>query len=290
MTHGRIQQALVFGALTLGIAVVLLQALFRPSPDERMVEDITSYREESTRWQGKFPPDFSLRLRNGESFRLAEHIGREVIILNFFTTWCGPCKAEMPELNGFVLKHRGAPLVLVGINVDEKPDKVDAFCRELALAFPVGIDTNGAIAAQYGVRSYPTTVLIGADGRVGLFQIGGIANADVVFGSLLAPQLEAIRRGRGIDRPAYEAGVTNQASLLRKGRTGASKAKEPEINLDAPARAFAGRMRCPSCGDSLAACGCGLCDSVKKRLATISVTNRTDEQVLHALFLEEKAP
>jgi peroxiredoxin len=290
MSTLQIQKKLVLAALGLGIGGVLFHAGFKPPPEARVVAGITSYMEESTRWQGKLPPDFSLSLRSGETFRLADHIGRKVIILNFFTTWCQPCKEEMPELNAYIRKHRGSPLMLVGINIDEKPDKVDAFCKELGVAFPVGIDTNSTIAGQYGVSSYPTTVLIGADGRVGLFQIGGIANADVVFASSMPEQFKLIRENRGIARAAYEAGLTSQVSPPGVSRPHSSKTKEPKIKLDGPSKPFAERMNCPSCGSSLYTCECGICDSVKKNLSKMSVTNKTDEQILRELFMEAKCP
>jgi hypothetical protein len=154
----------------------------------------------------------------------------------------------------------------------------------------VGIDTNSVVAGQYGVSSYPTTVLIGADGRIAVFQIGGIENADVVFGSIMKAQIDLIRQSRGIDRLAYETGLTNQVSPLTGSKSSPRENRKPEIRLDGPAKAFAERMKCPACGGQLYTCGCGLCDGVKKRLSTMTVTNKTDDQILHELFLEAKSP
>ncbi len=290
MTTSRIQRILTLTALGLGIGVVSFHAVYKPAPESGAVSGITTYMRDSARWIGTYPPDFRIRLRNGEYFQLAEHIGREVIILNFFTTWCGPCKEEMPELHGYYLKNREHPIALVGIDVDEAPEKVDAFANELGLTFPLGIDTNSVIANRYGVRSYPTTVLIGADGKVRLFQIGGIANADVVFTSHLADQFELLKQGRGIERAAYEAGASNRPALRAADRTHSSKAKESDVKLGGPARAAAERMACPSCGSSVYACSCGLCESMKKRLAELNVTNKTDDQILHDVFIREETP
>ncbi|MEI6564735.1 MAG: redoxin domain-containing protein [bacterium] len=284
------QRYLVLAALVLGMVVVVFQAFTKPPPASRDIQGIKNYMEASARWQGKFPPDFTLTLRTGESFHLAEHIGREVIVLNFFTTWCGPCKEEMPELQVFIQKHHGEPVVLLGVNVDEKPEVVDAYRAQMKLQFPVGIDTNRVVADQFGVSSYPTTVLIGSDGRVGLFTIGEIANADVVLEPPVRQQLELLAQHKGITRADYEAGAKTQALQPVVSRHSSEPAKASEVKLDASAQAFANRIKCPSCGGALFSCSCNLCESVKKKLATVTVTNRTDEQILHDLFLEGKQP
>ena len=289
MSPRRIQSVLTLVALTLGIGVAVFHAFFKPAPEPRDVENIMSYMQESARWQGMYPPDFSLPLRNGEVFQLSDHIGREVIILNFFATWCGPCKEEMPEFQEYYRKHKGSPLVLVGIDADEKPDAVKRFWRELHLTFPVGIDTNGTIAELYGVRSYPTTVFIGADGRIALFQIGSIPNADVAFEPLMKMHTDLIKKKRGITRANYEKGLSNQVPPMA-AHSYSSKKDEKDIKLVGPAHAFAERMKCPSCGKSVNDCNCGLCNKVTERLSTMDVTNKTDDEVLEALLMKGKNP
>lgn len=284
------QKLLLLAALAFATAVVIFHAFAKPEPEGREVSNLATYMQDSARWEGKFPPDFTLALRDGGSFQLADHIGREVILLNFFATWCGPCKAEMPELQAFLRKHSGDPVVMVGINVDEKPALVDAFIRELNLVFPIGIDTNQVISAQYGIRSYPTTVLIGVDGKVRLFTIGEIANADVVIEPLVREQLAQLARLKGITRAAYEAGLKDQVlppSNHSVSRHPTEVKKEPEIILAPATKAFADRMKCPSCDGALFSCSCNLCEAVKKKLATVTVTNRTDEAILRELFLEK---
>lgn len=282
-------RVLVLAALALAVGVVVFHAVLKPAPDSQTIRQITNYMNTSEIWQGRYPPDFTLPQAKGESFHLADHVGREIVILNFFATWCHPCKREMPELEEYYVKHRKTPLILVGINADEEPDAVDAFRKELKLTFPIGIDTNGAIAEAYGVRSYPTTVLIGVDGRVQLFQIGSIANADVVFESLVSAQAALLKQGKVISSDEYETRRKNQPPLPGK-KTASAKQDKPTPALSGPARAFADRMKCPSCGDSVNSCHCGLCDGVKERLATLNVTDKTDDAILHELFMEGKTP
>lgn len=118
-----------------------------------------------TEWRGQIAPDFELKTNDGNTFRLSENIGKKIIVLNFFATWCGPCRAEMPELNRYFNDHKSDSFLLLGIDSEEQPDRVQDFIQELKLDFPTGIDT-GPIQRSYGVSSFPTTVLIGVDGKV----------------------------------------------------------------------------------------------------------------------------
>jgi thiol-disulfide isomerase/thioredoxin len=285
MSAKRIQQALLLIVLALAIGVMVFHAFSKPSPEPAMVSNVSSYMRSSSQWLEKYPPDFRLKLSDEETFHLAEHIGRKIIILNFFATWCGPCKEEMPELQAYVDKHKEDPIILVGIDADEKADEVHALWKDLRLSFPVGIDTNKFIGEQYGVNSYPTTVFIGIDGRISLYQIGGIANADVVFDPLLMGQLELLKRNLGISRSDYEEALKAQVSPATIRRPSKMK-HESDVKLEGLRRDFAEKMRCPSCRKSLYTCNCDLCDSVKERLNTLNVTNKTDEQVLTELFME----
>jgi thiol-disulfide isomerase/thioredoxin len=93
-----------------------------------------------------------------------------VVVLNFWATWCGPCKEEMPSLQAL---HKdpsqgpsdASPAVVIGINVKETPSTVRRFLAAQHLDLPVVLDPQGDLTRQWGVRIYPTTVLIGPDGR-----------------------------------------------------------------------------------------------------------------------------
>lgn len=147
----------------------------------------------STHLQGKAVPDFVLELLDGRRFRLSAHIGKKVIILNFFATWCGPCKKELSELISFYEKRSNEPLLVIGIDGGESREKVERFVSRYGITFPVGIDGNGEVQESYGVRSFPTTVLIGSDGAVQMFHIGPIRNAERTLGPLFEKSLEFIK-------------------------------------------------------------------------------------------------
>ncbi|MFZ2648922.1 MAG: TlpA disulfide reductase family protein [Burkholderiaceae bacterium] len=110
-------------------------------------------------------PDFTLRSLDGQNLRLSEQRGR-VVMLNFWATWCGPCRQEMPHLNRLYEKYRTAGFVVFGVNVDEDIRNVAAVVSKLALKFPVLPDLGKRVSQRYDVSAMPSTVLIDRDGRV----------------------------------------------------------------------------------------------------------------------------
>jgi peroxiredoxin len=110
-------------------------------------------------------PDFTLRNTEGRNLRLQEQRG-QVVLVNFWASWCGPCKQEMPHLNRLHDKYRSAGLVLLGVNIDEDAQLGAATAGRWGLKFPVLLDTDKTVVRQYDLGSMPATVLIDRDGRV----------------------------------------------------------------------------------------------------------------------------
>jgi peroxiredoxin len=110
-------------------------------------------------------PDFTLRQVEGANLRLAEQRGN-VVLVNFWATWCGPCRVEMPHLNRLYDKYRGAGFVLLGVNIDDDPTAAKALAGKLGLKFPVLLDTDKKVVGAYDLNAMPATVLIDRDGRV----------------------------------------------------------------------------------------------------------------------------
>ena len=110
-------------------------------------------------------PDFTLKTAEGRKLRLAEQRG-QVVLVNFWASWCAPCKVEMPHLNALADKYRNTGVVLVGINVDDDPKKAAAEAQKLGIRFPVLLDTDKAASKAYRLEAMPTTVLVDRDGRV----------------------------------------------------------------------------------------------------------------------------
>jgi peroxiredoxin len=110
-------------------------------------------------------PDFTLKSNAGNNLRLQEQRG-QVVLVNFWASWCGPCKLEMPHLNRLHDKYRASGVLLLGVNIDEDPRTAQAATAKLGVKFPVLLDSDRAVSRLYDMGSMPATVLIDRDGRV----------------------------------------------------------------------------------------------------------------------------
>jgi peroxiredoxin len=110
-------------------------------------------------------PDFTLRQIDGPNLRLGEQRGR-VVMVNFWATWCGPCRIELPHLVRLHDKYRGSGFLLLGVNIDDDPGAAKALAGKLGLTFPVLFDSEKKVVAAYDLNAMPATVLIDRDGRV----------------------------------------------------------------------------------------------------------------------------
>lgn len=121
-----------------------------------------SYAEEIDRMPA---PDFTLKSNTGSNIRLAEQRGN-VVMLNFWASWCAPCRQEMPHLN--VLSEQYSPLgfTLLGINVDENQQAANRAIDELKVAFPVLFDSDSSTADLLAIDAMPTTIIIDKDGNI----------------------------------------------------------------------------------------------------------------------------
>lgn len=120
---------------------------------------------------GSPAPSFELQTANGDPVQL-EQLRGSVVLLNFWATWCAPCRIEMPLLQSVSDQYAGDGLLVLGINFDETAEQVQEYAAELALKFPLLLDPGGAVQALYGVRGYPTTVLVDREGNLAVYHIG----------------------------------------------------------------------------------------------------------------------
>jgi peroxiredoxin len=110
-------------------------------------------------------PDFTLPTLGGPNLRLQEQRGR-VVLVNFWATWCGPCRVEMPHLNRLYDKYRDAGFVLLAVNIDEDPKTAASLAAKLGMRFPVLLDTDKKVSRLYDLSAMPSTMLIDRDGQV----------------------------------------------------------------------------------------------------------------------------
>ena len=111
-------------------------------------------------------PEFALADLMGSRVRLSDHQGH-VVLLNFWATWCAPCRAEMPSMEKLYQAYRDRGLVILAISGDRTSrSSVEAFVQELGVTFPILLDPAGEVFAQYGVRGLPTSYLLDRQGRI----------------------------------------------------------------------------------------------------------------------------
>lgn len=114
---------------------------------------------------GQQAPNFEIVTDAGETQQLSDLRG-DAVLLNFWATWCGPCRVEMPEFERVEQQRGDDGLTVLAVNNRETAQKVRAFRDEIGVTFPFALDETGAIQTLYGVREYPTTLLIDRDGIV----------------------------------------------------------------------------------------------------------------------------
>jgi peroxiredoxin len=110
-------------------------------------------------------PDFTLHAMSGSNLRLKEQRGR-VVMVNFWATWCGPCRQEMPQLNRLYEKYKASGFVLLGVNVDDDVSKAAEVASKLGVTFPVLLDTDKTVSKLYDLSTMPSTVIIDREGKV----------------------------------------------------------------------------------------------------------------------------
>lgn len=152
---------------------------------------------------GQLAPNFGGEFLSGESFRLEDYIGKDMIILNFFTTYCGPCRIEIPELNHFYNERKGKNLQLIGIDIEENPRKVRSFVERMHTTFPVTVD-NGALKNRLNINGFPVTVVIGVDGLIQYEKIG-VVNIEQSIEPLYKANLALLKKKKQVSVDAFLA-------------------------------------------------------------------------------------
>lgn len=119
---------------------------------------------------GELAPDFVLNYTDGNQVTLSDLRGHPVI-LNFWATWCGPCRLEMPDLVRVYQEHAEDGLVVIGVNFQENNDQIKAFAEEFGIPFPLAADA-GDVARAYQVRVMPSSYFIDKEGKVNTRWLG----------------------------------------------------------------------------------------------------------------------
>jgi len=134
-------------------------------------------------WAGNLAPDFRLQNLEGQTVSLGDLRGSPVM-LNFWATWCGPCRYEMPYLQQVYEEWSGKGLVLLAIDIGENPSLVKGFLEMNNLDLPVLLDTEKNVAEEYDIRGIPTTFFVDKDGIIQEKIVGSFPSKEAIEGHL----------------------------------------------------------------------------------------------------------
>jgi peroxiredoxin len=115
--------------------------------------------------EGQVAPDFALKSSTGQNLRLSEYRGN-VVMINFWATWCGPCRQEMPLLDELYTRYERVGFSLLGVNIDDDSRRAMQMIEDLGVSFPVLFDARKEVSELYEVEAMPVTVLVDREGNV----------------------------------------------------------------------------------------------------------------------------
>lgn len=116
-------------------------------------------------------PDFTLKSTTGENLKLSEFRG-EVVMINFWASWCGPCRQEMPILDAMYEQYKDLGFTILGVNVEEDPEGARKLLKSIPVNFPVLLDSENAVSELYKVVAMPSTYLVDRDGNLRFYHMG----------------------------------------------------------------------------------------------------------------------
>ena len=164
---------------------------------------------------GEAAPAFELASLAGESVNLADHLGKDVVVLDFWATWCPPCVAALPAVDRITRSYAEQGVVFFAVDQGETAETVNSFLESKELSPPVLMDAEGAAASAYDVEGLPTSVIIGRDGTVQVVHVGFGPNLE----SQLTRELDALVAGQDLAgekvREHHEQQVQRRQNLER---------------------------------------------------------------------------
>lgn len=128
--------------------------------------------------QGQPAPNFQLETLDGDSLELSDLQGKTVLI-NFWATWCKPCRTEMPDIQKIYEQYRDEGFEVVAVNIAENPVSVKGFARQLELDFPIVLDRDRKVTKQYNIGPLPASLFIAKDGKVVRKQTGQMSEKQI---------------------------------------------------------------------------------------------------------------
>lgn len=130
--------------------------------------------------EGKPAPPFKADMVGGGTFDLAEHLGKRPVLLDFWAVWCPPCRKALPKVGKMAKQYADKDIAICAVNISETVETITDFLQANDLEVPVAVDTGGAIAGQYGVRTIPMLVFIDRTGTVVKARPGVMSEGELV--------------------------------------------------------------------------------------------------------------
>jgi thiol-disulfide isomerase/thioredoxin len=185
----RTKKVFVWGALLCALSVCSLWAESPTPPPARALKELFANAQLAAPDKRPASQDFTLPLTGGGTVTLSALKGK-VVFLNFWATWCPPCRAEMPDIEAVYQSYKDKGIAFIAVNLQEKKSDVVSFLKKNGYTFPAALDSSGTVGMSYGAQSIPTTLLIDKQGRIAAAAIGGRqwngAAMHAVFDALLA--------------------------------------------------------------------------------------------------------
>lgn len=173
---GRFAVGSIFGIIFMALCFAMLSAALR-GPDTIKVDGVSTKAglvgdpPKDRLKIGDAAPDFALAQVGGDSVQLSKLRGK-IVFVNFWATWCDPCREEMPDIQKVYQKYKNQDVVVLAVNVRESADAAKSYFKTNGLSMPVLLDLTGEVPGGYRVTGYPESYLIDKQGNVGECNIG----------------------------------------------------------------------------------------------------------------------
>ena len=123
--------------------------------------------------EGHLAPDFALNTLDGKKIRLSDLRGKKVVLINFWATWCPPCRLEMPTMQQIYSEHGKRRLEILAVNIEpDAKEEIRDFVKELRLTFPILLDPDMAVTRKYRLFGLPVSLLVDREGVIRAKEVG----------------------------------------------------------------------------------------------------------------------
>lgn len=181
-----------------GEPIAPAQLAFTPAEGAKKVDSLMRALSEppeqpdAAALKGKPAPDFEAPLHGGSTMKLSDHKGKNIVILDFWATWCGPCRKGMPVLIEVAGKYKDKGVVLYAVNQREDAEKIGKFLEKAKWDVKIPMDATGAISQKYAVSGIPQTVYIDREGVVRAIEVGLPPGGDEALRKAITEEIEKL--------------------------------------------------------------------------------------------------